>query len=267
MGIQYKLIGFLNMFKIIPDFVLPIFEFNGKLYFQEGEFDTIHNFSLAKESVANHIIPLDSNSSKYLSSVYFDTCSKPIYAFQENENNVICGDSTFLKSFFKSYRPCNDILSSEIRDFLKDISLPKKETNISKPIIYQPKSPQYYGTGRRKTSTARVYLSQGNGNISINNRDINNYFGLQLLKEIVYQPLLITNNRNKFDVKCIVSGGGVTGQAGAISLGIARALLEYNENFRKTLKAEGLLTRDPRMKERKKYGLKAARKAPQYSKR
>ena len=126
---------------------------------------------------------------------------------------------------------------------------------------------RYYGTGRRKSSVARVYLVPGNGKITINKRDIDEYFGLDTLKLIVRQPLALTGTAEKFDIVCKVAGGGVTGQAGAIRHGLARALLQFDENLRPTLKKAGFLTRDPRMKERKKYGLKGARRAPQFSKR
>ena len=125
----------------------------------------------------------------------------------------------------------------------------------------------FLGTGRRKKSIARVYVVPGKGNITINNRDIDDYFGLETLKVIVRQPLVATETTEKYDVKVNVKGGGYTGQAGAIRHGISRALLKVDEDFRPTLKKAGYLTRDPRMKERKKYGLKAARRAPQFSKR
>ena len=126
----------------------------------------------------------------------------------------------------------------------------------------------FYGTGRRKSSVARVRVYKGTGKIIINSRNIDEYFGLETLKLIVRQPLVLTETQDQFDVVCNVSGGGVTGQAGAIRHGISRALLEYDsENLRQKLKKAGFLTRDPRMKERKKYGLKAARRAPQFSKR
>ena len=126
----------------------------------------------------------------------------------------------------------------------------------------------YYGTGRRKASIARVRVYEnGTGSITINGRDIDDYFGLETLKLIVRQPLNTTDTIGKVDVVCTVEGGGVTGQAGAIRHGISRALLGLNPEFRAALKAAGFLTRDPRMKERKKYGLKAARRAPQFSKR
>ncbi len=128
-------------------------------------------------------------------------------------------------------------------------------------------NPYFYGTGRRKSSVARVRVYAGTGKVTINNRDIDDYFGLDTLKLIVRQPLALTDTTEKFDIVCNVAGGGVTGQAGAIRHGIARALLQYDENLRPALKKAGFLTRDPRMKERKKYGLKGARRAPQFSKR
>ena len=126
---------------------------------------------------------------------------------------------------------------------------------------------KYYGTGRRKSSVARVYLVPGTGKITINKRDIDEYLGLETLKVVVRQPLVATETVDKFDVLANVRGGGYSGQAGAIRHGIARALLQVDAEYRPTLKAAGFLTRDPRMKERKKYGLKAARRAPQFSKR
>ena len=134
--------------------------------------------------------------------------------------------------------------------------------------MYQSKKPYVYGTGRRKSSVARVRLYEGGtGSITINGRDIDDYFGLDTLKLITRQPLALTDTLGKVDVVATVAGGGVTGQAGALRHGIARALLEINPDFRGALKKAGFLTRDPRMKESKKYGLKAARRAPQFSKR
>ena len=133
--------------------------------------------------------------------------------------------------------------------------------------MYTSAKPYFYGTGRRKSSTARVRLYPGTGNITINGRDIDDYFGLETLKLIVNQPFGVTNTIGKFDIVCTVRGGGISGQAGAIRHGVARALLASDAEFRPSLKKAGFLTRDPRMKERKKYGLKAARRAPQFSKR
>ena len=138
---------------------------------------------------------------------------------------------------------------------------------MSEAVSYQAKLKSYYGTGRRKHSVARVRLYPGSGNVTINGRSIDDYFGLETLKLIVRQPLELTETAAQFDIVCTVAGGGVTGQAGAIRHGVARALLQFNAELRPALKKAGYLTRDPRMKERKKYGLKAARRAPQFSKR
>ena len=132
--------------------------------------------------------------------------------------------------------------------------------------MYETK-PYFYGTGRRKNSVARVRVYNGTGKITINDRDIDDYFGLETLKLIVRQPLAVAGVEGKFDIVVRVAGGGVSGQAGAIRHGLSRALLVYDENLRGELKKAGFMTRDPRMKERKKYGLKAARRAPQFSKR
>ena len=132
--------------------------------------------------------------------------------------------------------------------------------------MYETK-PYYYGTGRRKSSVARVRVYNGTGKVTINDRDIDDYFGLETLKLIVRAPLVLLGVEDKFDVVVRVAGGGISGQAGAIRHGLSRALLNYDENLRPELKKAGFLTRDPRMKERKKYGLKAARRAPQFSKR
>ncbi len=133
--------------------------------------------------------------------------------------------------------------------------------------MYESNKPYYYGTGRRKNSVARVRVYPGTGKITINDRDIDDYFGLDTLKLIVRQPMAVTDTLGKFDIVCRVSGGGVSGQAGAIRHGLSRALLAHGEDMRPILKKAGFLTRDPRMTERKKYGLKGARRAPQFSKR
>ena len=133
--------------------------------------------------------------------------------------------------------------------------------------MYTSAKPYFYGTGRRKKSVARVRIYPGSGAITINGRDIDDYFGLDTLKLIINQPYGVTGTEGKFDIVANVKGGGMSGQAGAIRHGLARALLTVDENYRSALKKAGLLTRDPRMKERKKYGLKGARRAPQFSKR
>lgn len=133
--------------------------------------------------------------------------------------------------------------------------------------MYTSSKPYFYGTGRRKKSVARVRVYPGNGNITINGKDVEEYFGLETLKLIINQPFNATGTMGKFDIVANVNGGGISGQAGAIRHGVARALVTADETYRPALKAAGFLTRDPRMKERKKYGLKAARRAPQFSKR
>ena len=133
--------------------------------------------------------------------------------------------------------------------------------------MYTSAKPYFYGTGRRKKSVARVRLYAGTGNITVNGRDVDDYFGLETLKLIINQPFGVTSTEGKFDVVCTAKGGGISGQAGAIRHGIARALLQADETYRPALKKAGFLTRDPRKKERKKYGLKAARRASQFSKR
>ena len=133
--------------------------------------------------------------------------------------------------------------------------------------MYTSAKPYFYGTGRRKSSVARVRLYPGTGKITINNRDVDDYFGLETLKLIINQPFGVTNTQGKFDIVANVNGGGISGQAGAIRHGVSRALLLADDTFRPLLKKSGFLTRDPRMKERKKYGLKAARRASQFSKR
>ncbi len=133
--------------------------------------------------------------------------------------------------------------------------------------MYTSAKPYFYGTGRRKSSVARVRLVPGTGDITINGKNIDEYFGLETLKLIVNQPFGVTSTNGKFDIICTVKGGGLSGQAGAIRHGLARALLQADETYRPLLKKAGFLTRDPRMKERKKYGLKAARRASQFSKR
>ena len=133
--------------------------------------------------------------------------------------------------------------------------------------MYTSAKPYFYGTGRRKSSVARVRIMQGTGVITVNGRSLDDYFGLETMKLIVNQPFEVTGTVGKYDIVCTVKGGGFSGQAGAIRHGVARALLQADETFRIPLKRAGFLTRDPRMKERKKYGLKAARRAPQFSKR
>ena len=148
---------------------------------------------------------------------------------------------------------------------LKDIKVSAEKTEVRKPN--RDKFGRSYATGKRKDAVARVWIKPGKGNITVNSKDIDVYFARPVLKMVINQPFEITNRINEFDVVCTVSGGGLSGQAGAIKHGISKALNEYEPELRTVLKKAGFLTRDPRMKERKKYGLKAARRAPQFSKR
>lgn len=251
---EYKLIGFLNVFDIIPDFTYPIFEYNNLLYFQHGSNDKINEFIEIKDDIISKIIPLKSDKN-FKIKISLD--SKPIYAFQSEQNNMIYGTSDELCHFFESYKIPDNYLKNEIKDFYDE---------VNKKLPYNP-TLFYYGTGRRKKAIARVRIYYGTGEITINDRDINDYFAMDSLKYLVKQPLILSNNTKDLDIICNVRGGGVAGQASAIRLGISKALLTYNNSLRPEFKSAGFLTRDSRVKERKKYGLKAARKAPQFSKR
>lgn len=261
---EYKLFGFLNMFELVPDFIIPIFELQNIFYIQEGENDQISAIVPLKQEFYSKVIAMNKyRHVQYLPDhLYITTTSSPKYAFQSSKNNIVFGDSKVLLEYLDTFYTTDDILKQEIDDFRDDIGY-RVVTIFEKTARIL----QFYGTGRRKSSVARVYLRCGTGKIKINKRDIDEYFGLETLKVIVRQPLIATDTVNKFDVIVNVHGGGFTGQAGAIRHGISRALLQVDETFRPTLKKEGFLTRDPRMKERKKYGLKAARCAPQFSKR
>lgn len=252
----YKLIGFINLFDIVPDFVYPIFENGGQFYFQHGKSNHIEEFVRVKHSVYDRIIPVPSDSSIFVSLV-----SKPIYAFQYDINHIEHGTAEQLSAFLNNTQTEDLILKNEIDEFFNEIS-------SNNDFLYQPSRPYSYGTGRRKSAVARVRIyPNGSGAITINNRSIDDYFSLESLRLFVRQPMITTKTLETVDLIATVSGGGVTGQAGAIQHGVARALLGVDPQYRTVLKAAGLLTRDPRMKERKKYGLKAARRAPQFSKR
>ena len=270
---QYKLIGFLNMFSFVPDFVYPIFQNEGVYYFQEGYNDKINDFVPVKSSVYSMIKKIDSYEEFVgKNNIILTVDTKPIYAFQIEQNKLVCGDSNYILEFFKSYSTDNVVLREEIEDLKNELvnsmnSQKNKEKVSLHEIRYTHRKGGYWGLGRRKNSAARVYLVPGTGKITINKRDINEYFKLETLKLVVCQPLVATETVDKFDVLVNVKGGGYTGQAGAIRNGIARALLQVDANYLPTLKASGYLTRVPRMKERKEYSLKAARRMPHLSKK
>lgn len=253
---KYKLVGFINLFGIIPDFVYPVFECKGECYFQHGNNDRIEEFEKVKSDLCQQIIPLIGSKSTTI-----DLSSNPIYAFQSEEENIYYGHTPDMKKYLATIKTDDSILSKEIHDFFIEVGAQMKSQ-------YTPAKKYYYGTGRRKSSVARVRIYEdGTGAIVINGRDINDYFGMETLKLIVNQPLVITNLVGRVNIVATVAGGGVSGQAGAIRHGISRALVTLNSEYRPSLKAAGLMTRDSRKKERKKYGLKAARRASQFSKR
>lgn len=261
---EYKLFGFLNMFKLIPDFVFPVYEQENVLYIQEGERNKLCAIAPLKKELCYRVVPKSeyTNFNCLARHLNITITSSPKYAFQISEKDIIYGDSKVILEYLEQFHSNDEILKQEIADFRDDVGYItvnklKRKSNIL----------QFYGTGRRKSSVARVYLRPGTGKIEINRRDIDEYFGVETLKVIVKQPLVITNTTDKLDVMVNVQGGGYTGQAGAIRHGISRALLQVDTNYRPVLKKAGFLTRDSRMKERKKYGLKSARRASQFSKR
>lgn len=249
----YKLCGFLNLFDVIPDFVFPIFEHAGEFYFQHGKENTVEEFIKVKKEVLPRIINLRDGV-----VIPISIGSELIYAFQSDDTTLEYGEAAYLKAKLKGFTTDDAILKKQIQVFFEDV-----DDYVSE---YLPAANWFGATGRRKKAVARVRLVAGNGNVVINKRDIDDYFGLETLKMTVRQPLVLTETYT-FDVLANVYGGGLTGQAGAIRHGIARALCKADPNLRSPLKKAGLLTRDPRMKERKKCGLKAARRAPQFSKR
>lgn len=256
---RYTLIGTLNLLGIFPDFVLPVFKRGETYYFQDGENNIINRFEKVKETAISRIVPILDNRHK---AITINVYSAPIYAFQSDENHFVIGDAHHLCSFFKTYHSKNEILTKEINDFYHDVGISEDQS-----IYFPSKQQEFHSVGRRKKAIARVRLIPGTGIILINKRSIDDYFSYATLKTVVRQPLVLTDTLGQFDVIINCKGGGFTGQAGAIRHGIARALVKANSDLKPAIKKAGYLTRDPRMKERKKYGLKSARRAPQFSKR
>lgn len=256
MKMTYELYGYFNMFHLIPDFVYPVFRNGGEYYFADGDEWQITEFVKLKKESLSRIQPVKCEQRQN----GFQPGSKQVYIYQCSESEILIGTGSELYRRLSGFRTNNDILQKDLQEFLACFQN-RPENKYNDQIV------KYYGTGRRKSAIARVYLVEGRGNITINRRNIDEYFGQKTLKKVIIQPMLITDTEYKFDVIATVKGGGYTGQAGAIRHGIARALLEADANYRPLLKKAGYLTRDARMKERKKYGLKAARRAPQFSKR
>ena len=250
---NYKLHGFLNLFDVIPDFVFPVFECDGEFFFQHGRENVVEEFIKVKMEALERV-------SKLQDGVIFSISigSAPVYAFQYDSTSIVYGYADYIKNKLEGFSTNDLILRKQIQNFFEDVKEPIKKRSYS--------ASSFSAVGRRKSAVARVRLLPGEGKILVNKRDINDYFGLETLKMTIRQPLHLANV-GPFDVQVNVRGGGLTGQAGAIRHGISRALCLAYPELRPTLKKAGLLTRDPRMKERKKYGLKAARRAPQFSKR
>lgn len=256
MKMIYELYGYFNMFHLIPDFVYPVFRNGSEYYFADGDERQIKDFIKLKKESISQIQPIKCG----LRQNGFQPGSKQIYIYQCSESEILIGSGSELCQRLSGFQTNSDILQKDLQEFLAYFQN-RPESKYNNPTV------KYYGTGRRKSAIARVYLVEGRGNITINRRNVDEYFGQKSLKKVIIQPMLITDTEYKFDVIATVKGGGCTGQAGAIRHGIARALLEADANYRPILKKAGYLTRDARMKERKKYGLKAARRAPQFCKR
>lgn len=252
---KYILYGYLNMFKITPDFVYPVYFFDGEYYFADGDPYIIRKFYGIKKSYWKNICPLP----EWYHQIEKMEGSEQLYIYQFQDGSILMGNGYKLQRYLESEKIDNEILQESLDDFIRLFQ--NEDGLLAEPKVF------YYSTGRRKRSVARVYLSPGGGKITVNNRGFEDYFSMESHRFCVRQPLILTGTECSLDVKVRVRGGGVSGQAGAIRHGISRALTELDIDYRKVLKSAGYLTRDPRMKERKKYGLKGARRAPQFSKR
>lgn len=336
----YKLIGYVDMFQLKPDFMYPVFECGGEYYMGHGDSRHVKEFFRLKASYVDHIQELPDQ----YRGMSLKKGSEQIYIYKTEEDDLLVGSGrrisahlkcmsidneilrrdaerfiqkfetyeienallrddygvnetddypglincTLEQSAYVSYRLLYKLDDAEMDDLAVEACRPRQlerdfpivrhmlttrrcsgtgPVGVLETTVGRPRKERFYGTGRRKKSVARVYLMPGTGKITINKRDISDYFNSEVLRVIVRQPLQVTGMENAMDVLVNVRGGGTTGQAGAIRHGIARALLAVDKGYRPILKREGYLTRDPRMKERKKYGLKAARRAPQFSKR
>ena len=263
---KYTLFGFYNFLDVIPDFVYPIFERENRLYYEMGQ-KRIEKFIELSEYECSKVKRLGTQNVRYLGEKYdrynFKVSSDLIFAYQNSEKAIVCGNGKNISQYLRNIKTNNTYTDEVIQDFLEEI----EDILLSTSKEYHPLKLYHYATGRRKKSVARVYLCEGSGDIVVNNLAINKYFNGTNLIGNALRPLQVLDLSDKVDIRIMVRGGGFSGQSGAISLGIARALLKMNSEYRRKLKEFGLLTRDPRMKERKKYGLKGARKAPQFSKR
>lgn len=251
---KFKLYGYINMLGILPDFMYPVYKNGDEFYLAHGNRLFIENFHELKASCIAKIVELP----EMYQVIECRTGSEQVYVYSTLEKKVLIGRGYEIKKQLMDLQIEEEVLQKDVNQFVE---------KFRKIDIMEITDRRFYGTGRRKKAVARVYLSFGTGEIRINKRSLEEYFGMPVLQQTVRQPLRITGTEFSFDLYIHVHGGGTSGQAGAIRHGIARALLQVDAEYRKVLKHAGVLTRDPRMKERKKYGLKAARRAAQFSKR
>lgn len=250
---RFILCGYINLFGIIPDFVYPVYYQNGKYFFAHGDKFYIKNFFRVKDDYISEIHQLPE---KY-GQIQRQVGNEQIYIYEKSYGEILLGTGYRLVKKISDIRIDNRILHNILVEFREDFS---EEKVIASGV-------KYYATGRRKTAAARVFLSEGNGKIIVNQKPIDSYFSGGYLVEKALLPLKLTGTYGAVDLYVTVKGGGVTGQAEAIRHGISQALICFDIDSKKMLKDEGYLTRDSRMKERKKSGLKGARRKPQTSKR
>lgn len=251
----YILCGYLNFFHLLPDFVYPIFFNEGDYFFADGDGLVIENFVKVKASYRSQIqlFPV-------IGPREFRAGSPQIHIYLKRDNHPLIGSGARLCEKLRGFQTGDPLLQQDLEDFLQIYGNIHTKKTGERIVRFQ-------GTGRRKTAVARVYLTAGNGNFSVNRQELDAYLPQTVEQQKVLQPFLITGTIGQYDVYARVSGGGFSGQAEALRHGISRALLQVDTTYRPLLKHEGLLTRDPRMKERKKYGKKAARKSSQFTKR
>lgn len=248
----YKLYGYLDLFPGLAGFLVPVFLRDQEYCLVDGNGRSIEHFFPVKPSAVKGICPF-----QRLGLREYCVGGKQVYIYRKADGQILIGDWERLYHKLYDYRLENKYLQRELEDFLELFEAQRVGNG----------SLRYYGTGRRKTAVARVYLTPGSGKITVNGREGVEVFSSVKSQKIMQMPFIVTNTVEQYDVMVRVRGGGNSGQAGAICHGIARALIKVDLDYRKALKTEGLLTRDPRMKERKKPGRKAARRGPQTSKR
>ena len=255
MDVIYELFGYLNLFPEVPGFMYPVFYKDGSFYLADGDILYIKSFHPLKAEYISIVAPISKFSTASYFNIIYSIGSFYPHIYQKESGEIYIGSGTYLYKQLLNYQLNDLILQNELNDFLQEVR-----------IICSPKT-SYYGTGRRKTAVARVFLSEGTGTITVNRKDIKLYFPNIQHYKTIQQPLILTNTLQSFDAYITVRGGGISGQAGAIQHGLSRALLDFSPQHRNILKHKNLLTRDPRMKERIKPGLKGARRSPQFSKR